>query len=102
MKANLIAALTAYTQAWQRILNCPGPRMLCGESNMLRATSTFSTSLDQRVKEALEKAFDQKGIATADFPRDIQFDMLQFTGFEQGSADSSACTRVTRKGGKIR
>lgn len=94
MKANLIAALTAYTQAWQRTLNCSGPRMFCKDADMLRATSTFSTSLDKRVKEALDSAFEQKGIVKADFPAAVQFDMLQFAGPNLWAGESPVCARL--------
>ena len=94
MKANLVAALTAYTEAWQRVLSCSGPRMFCKDADMLRATATFSTSLDHRVKDALDKAFEQKGIVKADFPRGVQFDMLQFAGPNLWSGESPVCARV--------
>lgn len=98
IKANLVAALTAYTQAWQRTLNCSGPRMFCKDADMLRATSTFSTSLDKRVKEALDSAFEQKGIVKADFPPSVQFDLLQFAGPNFWSGESPVCARLAATG----
>lgn len=94
IKANLVSALTAYTQAWQGVLSCSGPRMLCKDADMLRATSTFSTSLDKRVKEALDSAFEQKGIVKADFPPSVQFDMLQFAGPNLWAGESPVCARL--------
>lgn len=94
MKANLVASLTAYTQAWQRVLSCSGPRMFCGDANMLRASATFSTSLDNRVKEALDSAFEQKGIVKGDFPHSVRFDMLQFAGPNLWSDESPVCARL--------
>jgi len=99
IKANLVTALTAYTKAWQRTLNCSGLRMFCKDADMLRATSTFSTSLDKRVKEALNSAFGQKGIVKADFPAAVQFDMLQFAGPNFWSGESPVCARVAATSG---
>jgi hypothetical protein len=84
-KSNLIAAVTAYARAWQNKLDCPQPqnmRMFCShiDAKMKEVAATFSTPLDIRVKAALEKAFDQRGIVKADFPADLQHDVLQFTG----------------------
>src|SRR5216684_8207228 len=51
MKSNLIAALTAYTRAWQEKLDCP-VLMLCNDKKLKEAADTFSTPLDIRIKEA--------------------------------------------------
>ena len=80
MKSNLIEALTAYTRAWQKKLDCSGPRMFCGDAKMKGAAAAFSTPLDVRVKDALHEAFKQGGILKTEFPADIRFDMLQFAG----------------------
>jgi len=83
MKANLIAAVSAYTHAWQQKMDCPRPMnmlMFCGEKKLKQVSETFSTPLDIRVKAALYQAFEQRGIVKADFPADIRFDMLQFAG----------------------
>ena len=83
MKQNLIAAVTAYTRAWQAKLNCDRPMgmlMFCPEKNLKDTAATFSTPLDTRVKEALNTAFEQKGIVQADFPSAVRSDMRQFAG----------------------
>jgi hypothetical protein len=83
MKANLIAAVTAYTRAWQKKMDCPRPLnmlMFCGDKKLKEVAETFSTPLDIRVKAALHEAFEQRGIVKADFPEDTRFDMLQFAG----------------------
>jgi hypothetical protein len=83
MKANLIAAVTAYARAWQQRLDCPRPLnmlMFCGDKKLKEVAATFSTPLDIRVKAALGEAFDQRGVVKADFPADIRTDVLQFTG----------------------
>lgn len=98
MKANLVAALTAYTQAWQRTLSCSSSRMLCPDANRLRASATFSTSLDKRVKEAVEKAFEQKGIVKADFPSSVQFDMLLVAGQNLWSDEYPVCAHLALTG----
>lgn len=98
MKANLVAALTAYTQAWQRVLGCSSSRMLCPDANRTRAATTFSTSLDKRVKEAVGKAFEQKGIVKADFPSSVQFDMLLVAGQNLWSDEFPVCAHLAATG----
>jgi hypothetical protein len=83
MKQNLIAALTAYTRAWQDKVNCPRPANMltfCSDEKLKAAADTFSTPLDRRVRDAFEQAFDQHGVVRAEFPASVQFDMLQFSG----------------------
>ena len=83
MKANLIAALTAYTRAWQAKLNCARPGgmlMFCSDEKLKSASETFHTPLDKRVQDALATAFDQKGIVKADFASDVRSDVAQFAG----------------------
>jgi hypothetical protein len=93
-KLNLIAAVTAYTRAWQKKLNCPRPQnmlMFCGDEKLKQAAATFSTPLDIRVKAALNEAFEQRGIIKVDFPADIRFDVLQFAGPGLWSDESPIC-----------
>jgi len=83
MKANLIAAVSAYARAWQKTMDCPRPLnmlMFCGDKKLKDVAETFSTPLDIRVKAALSEAFDQRGIVKADFPADLRSDVLQFAG----------------------
>jgi hypothetical protein len=82
-KQNVIEALTAYTRAWQKKIDCPRPQhmlMFCGDAKVKAASETFSTPLDQRVHDALHEAFEQHGVVQTDFPEDVRFDMLQFSG----------------------
>jgi len=93
-KANLIAAVTAYARAWQKRMDCPRPAnmlMFCGDEKLKKVAATFSTPLDIRVKAALNEAFEQRGIVKADFPADVQFDVLQFTGPGLWFDESSVC-----------
>jgi hypothetical protein len=103
MKKNLIEALTAYTRAWQTKLDCP-VKMLCSDEKLNAAAEAFSTPLDLRVREALERAFRQPGIAKADFPAAVRFDMLQFAGPGLWAGDeSSVCVpqmRSTARGAR--
>ncbi|HKS20070.1 MAG TPA: hypothetical protein VJS63_12760 [Bradyrhizobium sp.] len=83
MKQNLVAALTAYTRAWQAKLGCPRQTsmlMFCSDKKLNEAAKTFSTPLDRQVKEAFRQAFEQKGVVAADFPAAVRFDMLAFSG----------------------
>lgn len=98
IKANLVSALTAYTQAWQRTLNCTSSRMLCPDANRTRAVATFSTSLDNRIKEAVGKAFEQKGIVKADFPSSLHFDMLLVAGQNLWSDEYPVCAHLAAAG----
>jgi hypothetical protein len=82
-RLNLIAALTAYTQAWQaRIKDCPRLMNLpiCGEKKLKEIATTFSTPLDLRVQASFAEAFRRGGIMIDDFPAEVRRDMLQFAG----------------------
>lgn len=82
-KQNLIEALTTYTRAYQKKMNCPRPQnmlMFCSDEKVKAASETFSTPLDIRVKAAFHEAFEQHGVVQTEFPEDIRFDMLQFAG----------------------
>jgi hypothetical protein len=82
MKARLIAALTAYTRAWQERLNCTrlgNSLMGCGEKKIDDAAFAFTTPLDLQVHEAFKEAFDQGGVVKADIPAAVRFDALKFT-----------------------
>jgi hypothetical protein len=82
-RLNLIAALTAYTQAWQvRVKDCPRLMTvpLCDDKKVREVTATFSTPLDLRVQYALSTAFAKGGITINDFPAEVRRDMLQFAG----------------------
>jgi len=105
MKSNLIAAVTAYTRAWQKKLNCPRPQnmlMFCGDEKLKQVAATFSTPLDIRVKAALSEACEQRGVVKADFPDDIRFDVLQFAGPGLWSDESPLCLPRMRAAGTAR
>jgi hypothetical protein len=105
MKSNLIAAVMAYTRAWQKRMDCPRPQnmlMFCGDKKLKEVAAAFSTPLDIRVKAALFKAFDQRGIVKADFPADMRFDVLQFAGPGLWSDESPICLPRMRAAGSPR
>jgi hypothetical protein len=94
MKSNLIEAVTAYTRAWQKKIDCPRPMnmlLFCSDAKLKEAAATFATPLDIRVKAALHEAFDQRGVVKADFPADMRFDVLQFAGPGLWSDESPIC-----------
>lgn len=94
MKSNLIAAVTAYTRAWQKKLDCPRPQnmlIFCSDQKLKAAAATFSTPLDLRVQAALKEAFEQKGVVKSDFPSSMRFDVLQFAGPGLWSDESAIC-----------
>jgi hypothetical protein len=102
-KLNLIAAVTAYTRAWQKKMDCPRPQnmlMFCGDKKLKEVAAT--TPLDIRVKAALHEAFEQRGIVKADFPADMQFDVLQFAGPGLWSDESPICLPRMRAAGSAR
>jgi hypothetical protein len=102
MKSNLIAALTAYTRAWQEKMDCPRPQnmlMFCGDKKLKEVAETFSTPLDIRVKEAMDRAFEQRGIVKTDFPASVRFDVLQFAGPGLWSDPSPICLPRMRAAG---
>jgi hypothetical protein len=105
MKLNLIAALTAYTRAWQNKLDCPRPMnmlVFCSDQKLKDTAATFSTPLDMRVQEAFAAAFDQKGILKTDFPEAVRWDMLQFAGPGLWSAESPICLLQARNDSKTK
>jgi hypothetical protein len=82
-RLNLIAALTAYTQAWQdRVKDCPRVVTipLCSDKKVREVAAAFSTPLDLRVQAALSLAFAKGGITINDFPAEVRRDALQFGG----------------------
>lgn len=106
MKSNLVAAVTAYTRAWQERMDCPRPMnmlMFCGDEKLKEVAATFSTPLDIRVQDALREAFDQRGIVKADFPDSVRSDMLQFAGPGLWFDESPICLRTrTAAGSRLR
>jgi hypothetical protein len=100
-KERLIAALTAYTKAWQRKLNCFRPMlifmMFCDDENMSAAAAAFSTHLDNQIKEALDEAFDRRGILQSEFPYSVRFDVLQFAGSNLWADESPVCMSSRRR-----
>jgi hypothetical protein len=94
MKANLVSALTAYTRAWQIKLGCKRNflgQLICSDQKFKEAAESVNTPLDRRVKAALEAAFAQKGIVTADFPEDVQQDVKPFTSPDFWDGQSPIC-----------
>jgi hypothetical protein len=99
MKQNLIAAVTAYTRAWQQKLDCTRPLgmlVFCSDQKLQETAATFSTPLDEHVKEALYAAFEQKGIVQADFPPAVRSDMQQFAGPGLWFNESPVCVSQAR------
>jgi hypothetical protein len=104
-KLNLIAAVTAYTRAWQKKMDCPRPQnmvMFCSDKKLKEVADTFSTPLDIRVKAALHEAFEQRGIVKADFPEDLRHDLLQFAGPGLWFDESPVCLPRMRAAGTAR
>lgn len=93
MKANLIAATSAYARGYTKIYDCPNPAMgmFCSEKKRDQANAAYSTPLDVRVKAALAEAFEQKGVVKEDFPEDIRLTVLAFAGPGVWSDPSPVC-----------
>lgn len=93
MKANLIAATSAYARGYMKIYDCPNPAlgMFCSEKKRDEANAAYSTPLDVRVQAALAEAFDQKGVVREDFPEEIRLTVSQFAGPGLWSDPSPVC-----------
>lgn len=93
MKANLIAATSAYARGYMKIFDCPNPAlaMFCSEKKRDQANAAYSTPLDVRVQAQLAEAFEQKGIIKEDFPEEIRLTVLQFAGPGLWSDPSPVC-----------
>ena len=93
MKANLIAATSAYARGWLKIYDCPTPTMgmFCSEKKLDQANAAYSTPLDVRVQAALAEAFDQKGVVKEDFPEEIRLTVSRFAGPGLWSDPSPVC-----------
>lgn len=96
MKANLVKALTAYTESYLKILNCP-VLMTCRSANFEASAAAFTTPLDKQVKDALHEAFEMGGISPSDFPKRIGFEMQQFAGYHGNSPSSCMASRQTER-----
>lgn len=103
-KARLIEALSAYTKAWQRKLNCFLPMpifgIFCGDEKMAAAAAAFSTPLDRKIRGALDDAFDRRGILQSEFPYSVRLDVLHFAGSNLWSLESPVCLPLRRKAGR--
>lgn len=93
MKANLVAATSAYARGYMKIFDCPNPAlaMFCSEKKRDQANAAYSTPLDVRVQAQLAEAFEQKGIIKEDFPEEIRLTVLQFAGPGLWSDPSPVC-----------
>ncbi|QDP24035.2 hypothetical protein [Bradyrhizobium cosmicum] len=93
MKANLIAATSAYARGYAEIYDCSTPAMgmFCSEKKRDQANAAYSTPLDMRVRTALAEAFEQKGVVKEDFPEDIRLTVQQFAGPGLWSDPSPIC-----------
>lgn len=90
-KADMIEAVSAYAKAWRDVMGC-GPDGC--DSNRLNAAGTaFSTPLDTRVREAVEAAFDKRGISIDDFPSALRINVAMLV---RGRGDSAAACPETR------
>ncbi|MGJ5096367.1 hypothetical protein ACQR18_30115 [Bradyrhizobium oligotrophicum] len=94
MKQNLVDALTAYTRAYVAKLDCKRQfwgAKICTDKSLREAADSVGTPLDQRVKEALFEAFEEKGITKADFPADVREEVPHFAGPAFWSDESAVC-----------
>ncbi|HZS63065.1 MAG TPA: hypothetical protein VFA53_00990 [Xanthobacteraceae bacterium] len=73
-KANLIAAVSAYAQAWHDLMDCGAGR--CDPTKLNAAATAFSTPLDMHVREAIADAFDKHGISIDDFPPALRINVM--------------------------
>jgi hypothetical protein len=95
MKANLVAALRAYAAADYQIRKCNVILGTC-DAAFEKATAVYSTPFDQRVRKALEEAFEKGGISKADFPSELQMSVMMLAN---GQGDPvSQCENSAARG----
>jgi len=98
MKKNLVSAVTHYISAWQAKLHCKAGADDCPNSEDRRidaATAAFKTAADVNVQKQLREAYDQGGIARADFPAGVARYAFSWTGTP--SSETAACKPVARE-----
>lgn len=71
VKAELVSALTAYVAAYRQKLDCTN-MMFCSEQKLKAAAETFSTPLDKRIRQQVEKANELGGISLDDFSTSLR------------------------------
>jgi hypothetical protein len=94
MKANLVAATTAYAAgyAWRDKCN---PMFGNCDAVLERANVMYSSPLDKRVRAALNEAFEKGGVSKDDFPPKLQMEVMTLAN-SQGNP-VSACARTTER-----
>jgi hypothetical protein len=94
MKANLVTAALAYARPFHEMLKCN--RFLADCSPVIdKAAAAYSTPFDLRVKQALHEAFEKGGISKADFPPELQVEVLSLASSPGSSV--SACDRSAER-----
>jgi hypothetical protein len=91
MKANLVAALSAYAQAWADLSGCGTGRCTSSDKILEAGNTAFSTAADTRVHEAVRAAFARHGITGTDFPQRIRYRVMGIAG--QTGDSTTACER---------
>jgi hypothetical protein len=83
-KKALVAALTRYTTAWDKMARCTPGVGGCPSGSVSdrldAAAAAFKTPADVHVHEALRKAIDQGGITPEDFPSSIRNYVFLWSG----------------------
>jgi hypothetical protein len=72
IKARYVKAVTDYARAWLSVAPCLVTR--CSQADgpsIERAIEAFSSPLDHRVREAMEKAHETDALREDDFPKDV-------------------------------
>jgi hypothetical protein len=94
MKANLVAALTAYTELWRDNMGCGF--WGCDDKKLDAAAAAFSTPFDMRVREAVINAFEQDGISLDDFPAPVR-NLVGGMSHNASAWNSTSCTQASVK-----
>ncbi len=94
VKANLVAMVSAYAQAWHDMMGCgPGG---CDHDKLNAAAITFSTPLDMKVRAAVSAAFDKRGIIVDEFPAPLRINVAMLA---RGPGDPAVICGTTRAEG---
>jgi hypothetical protein len=96
MKKNLVAAVTNYISAWQKMAGCKFGICNTDDKKLDAAAAAFKTPADVSVHKALAEAYEQGGITKEDFPKAVRNDVFMWTGMPFGSGPEAACIASRR------
>jgi hypothetical protein len=91
-KAVMVQAVSSYAQAWADMMGC-GPEG-CDYKKINMTAATFSTPLDNELREAIGIAFDKRGISIDDFPSSLRINVAMLVRGRGAPATACPQSRV--------